>query len=177
MKIRIAIHLVVAIALVLFASGCCTALLVNSASYTTRDTFSPSAVYQTTNRDSFALEGIRFNEGHGSPTNHVFVIMPKANLMPLGLRTNDSLSIDDIKTLQPPYTKGLKTKKQLPPEYEKIHSLRPNQASIVIREHHPKAGLYVFLPVTVAADIVTSPVQIAFFGFLWWSFKTHGMGC
>jgi hypothetical protein len=174
MNIKIILHLLIATALCAFGSGCCTYLLVDSAKYTTHDTFNPSAVYQTTNnRHSFALEGTRYNNSSEqglSNSNLAFVIMPKAKLIPSNLRTNDTLSIGDIQTLPPDYTKSLKTKNALPANYEKITTLSTNSTYITIKDHHPKRVYYVFVPLTVAADIVTAPVQLVCVGlFVLWA--------
>lgn len=170
MNIKIILHLVFAALLCTFGSGCCTYLLVDSAKYTTHDTFNPSAVYQTTNRHCFVLEGTRYNNSSEqglSNSNFAFVIMPKAKLLPANLRTNNTLSIEDIQTLPPNYTKGLKTKATLPANYEKIATLSTNSTYITIKDHHPKRAYYLFVPLTVAADIVTAPIQIAVIIVFW----------
>jgi hypothetical protein len=174
MKIKIFFLLAIVAALALGGSGCCTYLLVDSTRYTTRDTFNPSAMYQTTNHDSFALEGARFNDAteHGlSNSNHVFVLMPKARLLPPNLRTNDTLSLGDIQTLPEDYTKRLKTKTRLPDNYERIAGLPANHAGLVLQEHHPRRVRYVFTPFTVAADVATAPIQVICLGYLWWRFR------
>ena len=170
MKLKIVYSLLVAAVLCVFGSGCCTYLLVDSAKYTTHDTFNPSAVYQTTNRHSFALEGTRYNNSSEeglSNSNLAFVILTKAKLLPANLRTNATLSIDDIQTLPPGYTKGLKTKAALPANYEKIATLSTNSTYITIKDHHPKRAYYLFVPLTVTADIVTAPIQIAVIVVFW----------
>ncbi len=171
MKIRIAVHFVAAIALAWLASGCCTYVLVSSTHYTTHDTFNPSSLYQTTNREDFALQGMRYKnstEREQSDASAAVVIMPKKNLIPENLQTNDTLSLEDLKTLPTDYTKTLKIKTQLPAKYEEIASFPTNDVSIVLKEHHPRRYRYVFVPVTVVADIVTSPIQLICVGILWW---------
>lgn len=170
MKLKIVFQLIIAAMLCAFGSGCCTYLLVDSAKYTTHDTFNPSAVYLVTNRPSFALEGTRYNNSSEqglSNSNLAFVILPKAKLLPANLRTNATLSIDNIQTLPTHYTKGLKTKTTLPPNYQKIATLSTNDTYLTIKDHHPKRAYYFFVPLTVAADIVTAPIQIAVIIVFW----------
>src|SRR5215469_10580097 len=160
MNLRMVVQMVIAVMLCTFGSGCCTYMLVDATKYTTRDTFNPSAVYQTTNRHCYALEGTRYNnatEQGLSNSNLAFVIMPKAKMVPENLRTNDTLSINDIHELSTNYTIGLKTKIKLPANYEKIADLSTNDTYITLKEHHPKRIYYVFVTATVAADIVTFP--------------------
>ena len=172
MNLRMICLMAMVALLATFATGCCTTELVYTAEYTTHDKLNPSAVYQTTNHDSFALEGTRFNDDSErgvNNSNHVFVLAPKANIKPLDLRTNDNLSINDINSLDSAYTKNLNTKKQLPANYQKVADLPTNNVSIVIKDRHPKRAMLVFLPVTVAVDAATSPLQIICLGLLWWS--------
>jgi hypothetical protein len=171
MKIRMVIHLVAAIALVWLASGCCTYLLVSSTHYTTHDTFNPSSLLQTTNHADFALQGTKYKnstEHEQADASPAFVIMPKKELVPENLRTNDTLSLEDLQILPTDYTKGLKTKSQLPAKYTEIASFPTNNVSVVVKEYHPRRYRYVFVPVTVVADIVTSPIQLICVGILWW---------
>jgi hypothetical protein len=171
MKMRMVIHLAAAIALAWVASGCCTYFLVSSTHYTTRDTFNPSSLYQTTNRENFALQGTRYKnstEREQSDASPAFVIMPRKELVPENLRTNDMLSLEDLRILPVDYTRGLKTKTQLPPKYTEIAGFPTNNVSIILKEHHPRRYRYVFVPVTVAVDIVTSPIQLICVGILWW---------
>lgn len=170
-KIRMAVHFVAAITLAWLASGCCTYLLLDSTHYKTRDTFNPSALYQATNHADFALGGTRFKNSteHGQTNaSTAFVIMPKKELVPENLRMNDMLSLEDLQILPPDYTKGLKTKTQLPAKYTEMTTYPTNNVSIVLKEHHPRRYRYVFVPVAVMADVVTFPIQIICVGILWW---------
>jgi hypothetical protein len=163
------IHFVAAIVLAWFASGCCTYMLVDSTHYTTRDTFNPSAVYQSTNRENFALQGTRFKNSteHGQTNaSAAYVIMPREKILPENLRTNDMLSLADVQVLPTDYTKGLKTKTQLSVKYAEMTTFPINNVSIVLKEHHPRRYRYVFVPFTVAADILTSPIQLICVGIL-----------
>ena len=171
MKIRMVVHCIAAIVLIWLASGCCTYFLVSSTHYTTHDTFNPSSLYQATNREDFALNGTRFKnstEHEQANASAAFVIMPREKLVPENLRTNDTLSLEDLQILPTDYTKGLKTKTTLPAKYIQIASFPTNDVSIVVKEHHPRRYRYVFVPVTVVADIVTSPIQLICVGILWW---------
>src|ERR1700744_2592705 len=105
-KVRTAVHFVAAIALAWLASGCCTYLLVDSTHYTTRDTFNPSALYEKTNHADFALGGTRFKNSteHGETNaTAAFVIVPKKELVPENLRTNDMLFLEDLQILPVDY--------------------------------------------------------------------------
>lgn len=173
---RIILQLALAVVLSTCGSGCCTYLLVDSTRYTTKDTFNPSAVYQTTNLQKVALEGTRFkdsSEQGQANASHVFIIMPKDKLVPANLRDNSTFSIDDIQTLQPGLIKGLKTESQLPASFKKVADLPPNNASVVLKEHHPRRIRYVFVPITAAVDVATAPLQIIALGYFYLLAKSN----
>lgn len=155
-------------------TGCCTYLLVSSTHYKTQDTFNPSAVYETTNRDIMALEGTRYknatDHGYASPS-HVFVVLPQGVLPPPILQSNVTASAGDTRTLPSDYAKGVKIKTQLPPGYAKISDFPANNTAIVVAEHHPRRIRYVFVPFTLVADAATSPIQLACLGAIWLSTK------
>jgi hypothetical protein len=174
---RIVLHVALAVVLSICGSGCCTALLLGSAKYTSRDTFNPSALYQTTNRDGFALKGTQFKDTIGyyqANTSRVFVIMPKEQLVPINLRTNNTLSLSEIQTLQPERIKGAKTKTQLPANFEKVADLPPNGARLVLKEHHRRRIYYVFVPVTVGVDAATAPFQAIGIGLFLLAMRNGG---
>jgi hypothetical protein len=174
MKTKIIFQFILLALLAAGGSGCCTYLLVDSTHYTTRDIFRPSAVYETTNLDSIALEGTRYNDAteHGlSNSNHVFVILPEGTLPPPNLQSNVTLSAGDVRTLPPDYVQGLKIKTQLPANFEKKATLPPNNTSLLVKEHHPRRIRYVFVPFTLAADVATAPIQLVCLGVIWWEMK------
>lgn len=161
MNIKILCQLAFVLMLALGNSGCCTYMLVDSTHYQTQDTFNPSAVYQTTNNAGFALKGTRYNDAteHGlTNASHVFVLLPKEKLVPANLRTKGTLTLREIQNFTADNTIGLKTKTQLPANYNLVANLPPNHTSLVLQKHHPRRIRYVLVPFTLAADVVTFPI-------------------
>jgi hypothetical protein len=87
------------------------------------------------------------------------------------LQSNVTLSVTDMRTLPPEYAKRLQIKTQLPSGYKKTTDLPTNNTTFVVGEHHPRRVRYVFVPFTLAADAVTSPIQIICLGVIWWEMR------
>lgn len=170
MKLKILFLLALLALLAGGTTGCCTYLLVSSTHYKTQDTFNPSAIYETTNRDTIALEGTRFQNAtdhQQANPGHVFVLLPPGELPPAILQAGATSSTGDMRTLPPDYLKKLKIKTQLPSGYEKISEIPTNNITIIVAEHHPRRVRYVFAPFTLVADAATSPVQLVCLGVIW----------
>jgi hypothetical protein len=174
MKTKIAFQFVFLATITLWMNGCCTASLVQNSGRRTADTFSPSAVYRTTNHNTFALEGTRHNDTtvfKVSPSVHSYLIIPKTSLASANLPTNEPLSLAEIRTFPAAFTLHLKTTKKLSANYEKIANLPNNDVNFEIKEHHPGRVKFVLLPFSVAADAATLPLQIIFFPYIAMAFS------
>lgn len=166
MNAKIVFRCLVIITLIMLMPGCFTRSALKNYQSRTADTFNPSAVYQAPNHDGFVLEGIRHNNPeYSQPSLHAFVLIPKERLASVHLQTNQDLSLEQIRRLPPDLTTRLKSKKQLPSNYEKIASLPPNDINFELKVHHPGRAVFMVLPFTVVFDVATSPFQILFFPF------------
>jgi hypothetical protein len=164
MKTKIVFHLALVVALATFATGCCTAMLVGDSKEKTTDTFNPSAVYQSTNGDGFALQGIRHNNpDNNKPPLQTYLIISQASLASQHLQTNSNLSLNDVKKLSADLAKHPDVQKTLPASYVKVADLPKNDIGLDVKEHHPKRVELIFIPFSVAVDVATSPIQIPFF--------------
>jgi hypothetical protein len=169
MKTKIIFHLVFVIALATFATGCCTASLMSKFHEKTIDDFNPSAIYQSTNNDSFALEGTIHNYlriaveknywRHLNSGVHTYLIIPQKQLQFTNL-TDETNTLAEIKKLSPDQTKHFKTKNTLPSNFQKVADLPKNEVWIDAGEHRPNGGLIIFIPFTVAADVALSPIYL-----------------
>jgi hypothetical protein len=171
MKTKIVFHLALVVALAAFATGCCTASLMSKFHVKTIDDFNPSAIYQSTNNDYFALEGtihnylkIAVEKNHFRHLNsgvHSYLIIPRKQLQFADL-TNNTNTITDIKKLSPDQTKHFKTKDTLPSNFQKVTDLPKNDVWIDAGEHRPNGGIIIFVPFTVAADVALIPIYLPF---------------
>jgi hypothetical protein len=169
MKTKIILYLFAIVGLAFFATGCCTSQLLNTSRQKPVDYFRPTAVYQTTNRDSFALEGFRANgyvaaEMREPP--HKFVILSQECLKSAHFETNENLSLEEIYKLPSSQTHQLKIINKLPANYVKINELPYSTWQIELNEQPPQKAVLVFIPFTVAIDVATAPIQIPFYLFI-----------
>jgi hypothetical protein len=161
MKMKIVFQVTLAVALAMFASGCCTGQLLDTFKQRTADTFNPTAVYQTTNRETFALEGTRHNHPeYSQPQIHAYLFIPQKNFASTNFQTGEKLSLTKIKELPPKVTLHLKSKDKLPSNYAKVVDLPKNDINLEIKEHHPGRAVIIFIPFTFACDVVTFPFQL-----------------
>lgn len=166
MKIKITVHLTVFLALTAFSTGCFTTQVITASQQKPVDHFRPTAVYQTTNHESFALEGFRANDyiaAEMREPHHQFIILPPECLKSAHLETNENLSLDDILKLPPTLTHRLKLINKLPLGYVKIADLPYTTTDIELNEQPPQKGRLGAIPFTVALDVATSPIQIPFY--------------
>jgi hypothetical protein len=143
--------------------------VVHGSGTRTVDTLHPSAVYRLIgSTNNFALEGMKKNCFYGEkPPFKAYVFIPDFLISNANLQASNTLSIENIRALGNakswnfPDT-GLKCKKKLPRNYEKISDLPDNNITFEVKEHHPYAYVALFLPVAVVADVVTFPFQVVF---------------
>jgi len=74
---------------------------------------------------------------------------------------NQTDLVAQIRILPSNVTTQCMVKKKLTFDCDKVADLPENDISLVVEEHHPDRGLYVFSPFTVALDVATAPFQIA----------------
>ena len=181
MKTKIVFYLTLVVALAMFTTGCCTSALIDRANDGhVEDTFNPSAIYQQTNHNNFALEGTRFINSNqyltpsDAPSNHGYLMISQKALVSAHLLTNLDLSIIDIKKLPIELTEHLPIKKKLPQDYQKNADLPTNSVTLIVKEGYTQKGQLIFLPFAVAIDVATSPIQAVFWYLV---FSSMGHNC
>jgi len=168
-KVKIVFYLALLIALATFATGCCTTSLMSKFHEKTIDDFNPSAIYQSTNNDCFALEGTIHNYlkiaaepnyfRHLNSGVHTYLIIPQKQLQFADL-ANETNTLAEIKKLSPDQTKHFKTENKLSSNFQKVADLPKNDVWIDAGEHRPNGGIIIFVPFTVAADIALIPIYL-----------------
>jgi hypothetical protein len=157
MKRKFAFHFAITVLLAIFATGCCTQSLIDKTHKETHDVFYPTAIFQSTNGNSFALEG-SFHKKQLS-TNYY---------------TNGDLWLTEIKKL-PSYSATNSILENNLVDYKKLADLPDNKVGLETKRHHPNMGLLVFTPVTVAVDVATSPFQLLGMLLIGWAMaNSHG---
>jgi hypothetical protein len=124
------------------------------------DTFNSYAVYRKGCTNDFALEGTRY-DSHKS--YHAFLLIREDILVAAQLQTNETLSLEDIRTIYDlHFFNGQETTRNVPPHFERVAILPKNDISIGIQDHYPGAGWVVLMPVTIVVDVVTFPFQVIY---------------
>jgi hypothetical protein len=159
MKIKIVFHFVLFVLLATSMTGCLTRMTLDDFHSTDFDTLTASAVYQTTNRDSFALEGQVYSCSTRGDY-HAFLIIPQDRLASANLQTNETLSLDEIKKLPLGMKPYLKPIDKLPSNYQKIADLPQNYERLNIKEKRLDAGVIILLPFAAIVDVVTFPLYL-----------------
>ena len=175
MKTKIAIHCASIVALATLMMGCCTQSLLQRTKEVTLNSFSPSAAYQTTNGTDLGLEGIsreHFNYQaeyfwHTQPGVHTYLIIPGESLAFQHQQTDGNFFLGEIKKLPHGLTKSLKPKNKLPSDYKKVADLPKNEIYLDVETTRPSTAAstttaILFMPFTIAFDIVTFPIQLPF---------------
>lgn len=171
MKPKSVFNLILVVAVVQFLTGCiCTHAILEKSNERSVDTLNASAVYRQTTNHVFALEGTRTN--HDKTSVHAFLMIPQYLLAYAQLQTNKNLSLEEIRKLEIKKSenfpaRNLESKSRLSSDFEKIAELPRNDVNIEVKEHHPKAFLFILLPGAFAADVVTLPFQ-CFYAFTHW---------
>lgn len=155
-----------AMALALFATGCCTTSLMVTYHKRNVDYFNPSAVYQATNAN-FVLEGVYSNEPvHASDVTerfHGYIAIPQEVLSAQNFEATSNLSLDQIGDFQSQLTRPLKTEKTLSPDHQKVADLPENDIGLQVNARYPNRAIILLIPFSIAADIVTFPIQLPVF--------------
>ena len=163
-------------ALLALTGGCCTQSVVFNSNFPEIQLFHPSAVYQLTNDDRFALEGIFSNRPPTTYINttqlHGYLLLPQTNLNAQCFVTNGNHSLAVIKGLPPETTHRLKPKDKLPSSYAKIYDLPQNNIGLEINQTHPHRGGLILLPFAFAIDVVAFPVELP----VMYAFGKYGPG-
>ncbi|HXE43109.1 MAG TPA: hypothetical protein VN516_08800 [Candidatus Baltobacteraceae bacterium] len=168
MKTRIATYFLFVVLLATIATGCCTHGLMKTSRMEIHDVFCPTAIYQSTNNNSFALEGtfhkqvVRpegFLADRQAPT-HSYLIIVQNDWPSASFQMNGNLWVGEIKKLSSYPLKNQMLKSKLSGDFEKIADLPKNDIGLEIKKHHPYQAMVVFLPITVATDIALSPIYL-----------------
>ena len=164
-KMKLKLILGCSVSLILLATlstGCCTYVTAYHSGHKTQDTFNLSAVYQSTNSNSFALEGMRDNyyRHTNKPPFLAYLMIPRNHLISIQLQTNQNISLETLGKNPAAFKTGLKSKTALPSDYIKIADLPKNDLNLEVKSHHPYRMLIILLPLTVAADIVLLPIEL-----------------
>ena len=174
MSLKLLLQSALLLALALGASGCCTVTMWQHQP-PTWDKYAPSALYSLTNHKSIAIEatlceehpkdGSSAGQSAASATPRYFLIPVREDLRAGLSPTNAVPWLNQLCTIRPEIRRG-KPRDKLPRDYEKVADLPDSTNSLYYERHHAWRGV-ALTPLTVAADIATSPFQIILgIGFL-----------
>lgn len=171
-------------------SGCFTMRLYDAAHQIGHETFVASAVYQESSGQNVALqEKLRSEHSEGaskplqvdsadarrgaevlvggadrrpsSPAKLRYLVLPQEQVAPGLSPTNAGPWLEKLQSRWAGTASKAKLRDKLPGDYEKVADL-PDGATKLNLQRGPYKGWMALAPVTVAADVATSPIQILF---------------
>jgi len=153
-----------AILIALSMSGCISGSVVSKSSEKSADTFFISSIYQSTNTQDVVLEGKVRPRGkpwdwrEPSGTN-AYLAIGHEHIGPEPFPTNSLKAQDRLRKCAPAIAKYSRIETDLPAGYAKIIGWPPGGPPVDIHVSHPKRALLALLPLTIAADAATLPLQ------------------
>ena len=179
MNPRTALNAIILLGLALLATGCCTGMLVDYSKKSTRDTFLPRTLYQETNHTRLAIEGTLFKHvpqekaytGKGLPQ---CLMLPDNNPLSLPAEGKEWQWLHDNRESLCKLAKGSTLQDTIPPNYERVAVFKDTYGSIPMPHTERKhTAAMACAPLTVAADVVTLPLQLIGWGI--WLLLGHPM--
>ena len=168
MSLKLILQSALLLVLALGASGCCTVTMWHSQT-PTWDKYQPSALYSATNRKSIAIEATlceEHPEGASPGGQSAVSAKPRYFLIPVredlraGLAPTNAVPwLDKLRAACPNGVRR-EPRDKLPCDYEKVADLPESMNSLYYKRHsHAWRGV-ALTPLTLAADIATSPIQL-----------------